>query len=141
MEFQFGTNWARFSRYSGNVIGQTLAMEGMFAFFNGNPAENRKVLQNNEQIAGYTVKEITPGGVVMTSSASNTVRLSIGAQLRQDGTNWELVAAGDGQTAPADTSASPTDDTSTPAPTAPDPSSAPNDTLKRLMEKRAQEFK
>jgi cytochrome d ubiquinol oxidase subunit I len=33
MEFQFGTNWASFSRYSGNVIGQTLAMEGMFAFF------------------------------------------------------------------------------------------------------------
>ncbi len=33
MEFQFGTNWANFSRYSGNVIGQTLAMEGMFAFF------------------------------------------------------------------------------------------------------------
>ncbi|HEY5375973.1 MAG TPA: cytochrome ubiquinol oxidase subunit I [Polyangiaceae bacterium] len=33
MEFQFGTNWARFSRYSAGVIGQTLAMEGMFAFF------------------------------------------------------------------------------------------------------------
>ena len=33
MEFQFGTNWANFSRYSGNIIGQTLAMEGMFAFF------------------------------------------------------------------------------------------------------------
>jgi cytochrome d ubiquinol oxidase subunit I len=33
MEFQFGTNWAEFSKYSGNVIGQTLAMEGMFAFF------------------------------------------------------------------------------------------------------------
>jgi cytochrome bd ubiquinol oxidase subunit I len=33
MEFQFGTNWADFSRYSGGVIGQTLAMEGMFAFF------------------------------------------------------------------------------------------------------------
>jgi len=32
MEFQFGTNWARFSAYSGGVIGQTLAMEGMFAF-------------------------------------------------------------------------------------------------------------
>jgi cytochrome d ubiquinol oxidase subunit I len=28
MEFQFGTNWARFSRYAGGVIGQTLAMEG-----------------------------------------------------------------------------------------------------------------
>ena len=33
MEFQFGTNWARFSAMSGGIIGQTLAMEGMFAFF------------------------------------------------------------------------------------------------------------
>ncbi len=33
MEFQFGTNWARFSEYAGGVIGQTLAMEGTFAFF------------------------------------------------------------------------------------------------------------
>ena len=33
MEFQFGTNWAAFSRYAGGVIGQTLAMESMFAFF------------------------------------------------------------------------------------------------------------
>lgn len=33
MEFQFGTNWARFSHYAGGVIGQTLALEGMFAFF------------------------------------------------------------------------------------------------------------
>jgi len=33
MEFQFGTNWARFSTFAGGVIGQTLAMEGTFAFF------------------------------------------------------------------------------------------------------------
>jgi cytochrome d ubiquinol oxidase subunit I len=33
MEFQFGTNWAEFSREAGGVIGQTLAMEGIFAFF------------------------------------------------------------------------------------------------------------
>ncbi len=33
MEFQFGTNWAAFSRYAGGVIGHTLAMEGLFAFF------------------------------------------------------------------------------------------------------------
>jgi cytochrome d ubiquinol oxidase subunit I len=33
MEFQFGTNWAGFSRYAGGTIGQTLAMEGMFALF------------------------------------------------------------------------------------------------------------
>jgi cytochrome d ubiquinol oxidase subunit I len=33
MEFQFGTNWAAFSRAAGRVIGHTLAMEGLFAFF------------------------------------------------------------------------------------------------------------
>ncbi len=33
MEFQFGTNWAKFSTFAGGVIGQTLAMEGMLAFF------------------------------------------------------------------------------------------------------------
>lgn len=33
MEFQFGTNWAKFSEFAGGVIGQTLAQEGLFAFF------------------------------------------------------------------------------------------------------------
>src|SRR3954453_14374009 len=32
-EFQFGTNWAQFSNYAGGVIGTTLALEGVFAFF------------------------------------------------------------------------------------------------------------
>jgi cytochrome bd ubiquinol oxidase subunit I len=33
MEFQFGTNWSEFSKMAGGVIGQTLAMEGVFSFF------------------------------------------------------------------------------------------------------------
>jgi cytochrome bd ubiquinol oxidase subunit I len=33
MEFQFGTNWAGFSRATGGVIGQPLVMEGVFSFF------------------------------------------------------------------------------------------------------------
>ena len=33
LEFQFGTNWARFSVFAGDIIAQTLAMEGAFAFF------------------------------------------------------------------------------------------------------------
>ncbi len=33
MEFQFGTNWARFSAFAGGIIAHTLAMEGAFAFF------------------------------------------------------------------------------------------------------------
>ncbi len=33
MEFQFGTNWADYSRYVGDVFGSALAAEGIFAFF------------------------------------------------------------------------------------------------------------
>lgn len=33
MEFQFGTNWSRFSKAAGGVIGQTLALEGIYSFF------------------------------------------------------------------------------------------------------------
>ena len=33
MEFQFGTNWSAFSKLTGGVIGQTLALEGIYSFF------------------------------------------------------------------------------------------------------------
>jgi cytochrome bd ubiquinol oxidase subunit I len=33
MEFQFGTNWAGYSRFVGDVFGSALAAEGIFAFF------------------------------------------------------------------------------------------------------------
>jgi cytochrome d ubiquinol oxidase subunit I len=33
MEFEFGTNWATYSRYVGDVFGSALAAEGIFAFF------------------------------------------------------------------------------------------------------------
>jgi hypothetical protein len=33
MEFQFGTNWSKFSTFAGGVIGQTLAMEGSLHSF------------------------------------------------------------------------------------------------------------
>jgi cytochrome d ubiquinol oxidase subunit I len=33
MEFQFGTNWATYSRFVGDVFGSALASEGIFAFF------------------------------------------------------------------------------------------------------------
>jgi cytochrome d ubiquinol oxidase subunit I len=33
LEFEFGTNWSRFSAYGGGVFGQTLPLEGVYAFF------------------------------------------------------------------------------------------------------------
>ncbi|MBN2091469.1 cytochrome ubiquinol oxidase subunit I, partial [candidate division KSB1 bacterium] len=33
LEFQFGTNWATYSRFVGDIFGSALAAEGIFAFF------------------------------------------------------------------------------------------------------------
>jgi cytochrome d ubiquinol oxidase subunit I len=33
LEFEFGTNWSRYSRFVGDVFGSPLAAEGIFAFF------------------------------------------------------------------------------------------------------------
>src|SRR5262249_6793471 len=33
MEFQFGTNWGRYARFVGDVLGSPLAVEGIYAFF------------------------------------------------------------------------------------------------------------
>jgi cytochrome d ubiquinol oxidase subunit I len=33
MEFEFGTNWATYSRYVGDIFGSALAAEGIYAFF------------------------------------------------------------------------------------------------------------
>ena len=33
LEFEFGTNWSRFSAFGGGVFGQTLPLEGVYAFF------------------------------------------------------------------------------------------------------------
>src|SRR5579864_1456607 len=33
MEFQFGTNWAYYSHYVGDIFGAPLALEGLLAFF------------------------------------------------------------------------------------------------------------
>ena len=33
MEFQFGTNWAEYAKYVGDIFGAPLAAEGVFAFF------------------------------------------------------------------------------------------------------------
>jgi cytochrome bd ubiquinol oxidase subunit I len=33
MEFQFGTNWAQYSKFVGDIFGAPLAAEGVFAFF------------------------------------------------------------------------------------------------------------
>ena len=62
MEFQFGTNWARFSRSAGAVIGQTLAMEGVFSFFLESSFLGLFLFGEDAFIAGFAARGRLRGG-------------------------------------------------------------------------------
>src|SRR5215468_3444435 len=61
MEFQFGTNWSRFSKTAGGVIGQTLAMEGVYSFFLESTFLG--ILLYGERRVGRLVHLLAAGGV------------------------------------------------------------------------------
>lgn len=130
------------------LVGTMDYQKGVFAFFNGNSTDYKKVLQANERIGDFVVKDITASGVTLTATSTNVAQtnvlyLTIGAQLRQNGTMWELASAEEAATLSTDTNSSTSSSDSTPSSSAgaSDASGAPNDILKRLMQKREQEMK
>jgi hypothetical protein len=126
------------------LVGTMNYHKGMFAFFDGNSSDLRKVLYQSDSnsIAGYTVAEITPTGVKLQSAdKKKTVPMKIGGVMRQVGKDWQLADPGDpaattmGDATPA-AGGSRSDTGSAPA-----PAGAANDILKKLMEQRAKEIK
>lgn len=115
--------------------------KGTFAFFDGNNDDYRKSLQINGKIAGYSIQQITLGGVSL-STGSNTVFLAVGAQMRQstDGT-WEVADEPQDLSGPADSSAPAAVAGASGGPAAPASSGDVSDVLKRLMKLREQENK
>jgi len=64
-----------------SLVGTMSYEKGMFAFFDGNQNNLRKVLYQSDSnsIAGYTVAEITPAGVQLQSAdKKQTVKMKIG---------------------------------------------------------------
>ena len=62
MEFQFGTNWAAFSKAAGGVIGQTLAMEGVFSFFLESSFLGIAATNSSSGISGVLAGHVTMRG-------------------------------------------------------------------------------
>ncbi len=142
------------------LVGTMSYEKGMFAFFDGNQSNLRKVLYQSDSnsIAGFTLADITLAGVkLQTADKKQTVDLKIGQGMRQEGIAWQLASSGgffgggngdfggrnrgfdsgsSGESAPAAADSS-----------SPDASAAPssalegNDVLKKLMQKREQELK
>jgi len=144
--------WTRqcsFSAPTLTLVGTMTYEKGMFAFFDGNNSDLKKILVLDGNIAGYTVKEITLTGVKLQGADKKEIEMKIGEQMRQEGGSWQLIGRGEtplGSTtteAAATTSAEGDSSTDSAEPPASAPSSnlEGNDVLKRLMQKREQENK
>jgi hypothetical protein len=121
------------------LVGTMSYEKGMFAFFDGNNSELRKVLYQSDTngIAGYTVTEITLTGVkLQTADKKETVQMKIGELMRQEGNSWQPAGKGE---LPA--GASVAENSSPDTNSAPSSAGEPNDILKKLMQQREQELK
>ncbi len=142
------------------LVGTMSYEKGMFAFFDGNQSNLRKVLYQSESnsIAGFTLAEITPAGVkLQAADKKEIVELKIGQGMQQEGNSWQKASQGGFSggrnggfggrnrgfdSGSSDESAAPAADSSSP-----DTSAAPgsdlsgNDVLKKLMQQRQQELK
>jgi len=127
------------------LVGTMSYEKGMFAFFDGNNSDLRKVLSESGSIAGYTVTEITLAGVKLQSAdKKETVQMKIGEMMRQEGDHWQPAgqdelstdaSSGENTTSGAAGNSSPD------ASPAPSPAIEGNDILKKLMQQREQELK
>jgi len=118
------------------LVGTMSYQKGDFAFFDGTSETYRKVLELDGTIAGYKVTAITPDTVTLQAT-NKQVELTVGSQMRREGTNWQLVAKND---LPMEVTDNP--ETSTAASDAGgDSGGEVSDVLKRLMQRREQELK
>ena len=129
------------------LVGTMSYEKGLFAFFDGNDADLRKVLypEDTNGIAGFIVTGITPAGATLESAdKKRTVQLKIGDSMRQEGKVWQLAGAGeltDAGMATASDSSSAADNSSPESGSTPGSAGAPKDILKKLMQQREQELK
>ena len=97
MEFQFGTNWAAFSKAAGGVIGQTLVMEGVFSrllesSFLGLLSLRREKAPSLGALAGGVsrVSGILPRFISRSSTAPSPAKTGVRYTLTQGSTDFPI---------------------------------------------------
>jgi hypothetical protein len=129
------------------LVGTMAYEKGMFAFFDGNQSYLRKVLYQSasDNIAGYTVEEVTSSDVKLVSSDKlQIIRMKVGDVMRQSAGVWTLVGQAqlpDNFSGGGDMGSSFSGSSSTPeASAAPSPALEGNSVLRRLMQQRQQQI-
>jgi hypothetical protein len=126
------------------LVGTMSYEKGMFAFFDGNNPDLRKVLYESDtnSIAGFTVAEIVPTGVKLHAAGKKqTVQMKIGGMMRQEGSEWLPAGPGALPASTEEGAAPALEGSSADTGAAPAPASEPSDVLKKLMQQREQELK
>ena len=126
------------------LVGTMSYEKGMFAFFDGNNSDLRKVLYQSDTngIAGYRVAEITLARVKLeTADKKQTVEMKIGEMMRREGNEWQPAGRGELPASTAESVASAVEGSSPDTGSAPASAGEPNDILKKLMQQREQELK
>jgi len=127
------------------LVGTMSYEKGLFAFFNSNNSDLKKILAVNDEIAGYTVKGITANAVTLVGPDKKEVLMKVGEQMHQEGNNWllnsrnESAGSTTNESAPAAEAETTAEAAETPAAAAPSANLESNDVLKRLMQLREKE--
>lgn len=122
------------------LVGTMAYEKGTFAFFSSNDVELKKVLPVSEKIAGYTIVAIGATSVTLEAADKKQMNMKVGEVLRQENGGWQLAGAADLPVGAASSGAA-ADKSVGDSESKPAAAGEPNDILKRLMEKRAQENK
>jgi hypothetical protein len=120
------------------LVGTMSYTKGTFAFFDGSRSQYKKVVEPGANIAGYTVKDITPQAVILAANGKE-FEMKVGTQLRNEGANgWRMAEYSDQPVTPEAEG-----DSAVVQPLVPPTGASPeqSDILKRLMEQRQQELK
>jgi hypothetical protein len=128
------------------LVGTMSYDKGLFAFFDSNNQDMKKIIGAGDEIGIYTVKDISKNVVTLASKDKKEFTMKVGQQMQQESGVWTVSEAVDsGNPTPAE--ATPSEDSNSTGATDAQPAEAAtpssnleaNDVLKRLMELRAKE--
>jgi len=129
------------------LVGTMSYEKGLFAFFDSNNQDMKKIIGAGDEIGIYKVKDIVANKVTLESKDNKEFAMKVGEQMRQESGVWQVSEAVDSGSSHAPAEAATTEGENTtgaseaqPAEAAtPSPSLEANDVLKRLMQLREKE--
>jgi hypothetical protein len=116
------------------LVGILAYEKGTFAFFDGSASEFKKVLKVSDQIAGYTIAEVSSASVKLNKDGK-TLEVPVGSQMRREEQGDWTLSMQQQTYAASPSAASTSNTTSAPAGAGGDA----DEVLKRLMQRREQE--